>query len=68
MDIKRELQKQTQEDKKNFIRIEACSAGDCTGLIASKPLNEEQAEAYDEIYSYNPENYYNAEKIKRRGK
>lgn len=68
MDIKKELQKQTQEDKKHIIRIETCSAKDCTGLIASKPQNKHQANSYDEIYSYNPENYYIADKIKKRGK
>ena len=63
-DIMKELRKQTKEDAKEFIRIEACSARECTGLIASKAIDEEQAEAYDEIYSYNPENYYNVEKNK----
>ena len=68
MDIKKELQKQTEEDAKNLIRIETCSARDCTGLIASKAIDEDQADAYDEIYRYNPAHYYDAEKIKKRGK
>ena len=68
MDIKAELRKQTEEDRKHYIRLETCSARDCTGLIASKAIDEEQADAYDEIYSYNPAHYYDADKIKKRGK
>ena len=68
MDIKEELRKQTQEDKKDLIRMESCSARDCTGLIASKAIDEYQADCYDEIYSYNPENYYIAEKMKKGNK
>ena len=68
MDIRKELQKQTEEDKKHLVSIETCSARDCTGLIASKPLNKYQVDAYDEIYSYNPENYYIADKMKKKRK
>ena len=65
MDIKKVLEKQTKEDKEHLIRIETCSARDCTGLIASKPQNKHQVDAYDEIYSYNPEHYYDEEKMKK---
>ena len=68
MHINKELKKQMQEDLDSFMRIETCSARDCTSLIASKAIDEDQAEAYDEIYNYNPANYYDADKIKQRGK
>lgn len=68
MDIKEELRRQTEEDKKGLVRMESCSARDCTGLIASKAIDEYQAECYDEIYSYNPAHYYDARKMKKRGK
>ncbi len=32
--------------------FQACSATECTGLIASKPETEEEREAYDEIFCY----------------
>ena len=65
MDIKKELKEQTKRDAKNLVRIETCSARDCTGLIASKPQNDDEAEFYDEIYSYRPADYYNADRIKK---
>ena len=32
----------------------ACSARDCTGLIPSAPLTEEEMDAYREIYDFEP--------------
>lgn len=32
----------------------AASAQDCTGLIPSAPLNEEELESYDSLYKYQP--------------
>lgn len=33
-------------------QIQACSAMDCTGLIPALPENEEQLEAYEELYPF----------------
>ena len=38
-----------QKDDESFY---ACSAWDCTGLIPSLPENEEELDAYEDIYPY----------------
>lgn len=37
------------EDSPN---IQACSSTDCTGLIPALPENEDQLEAYEELYPF----------------
>ena len=53
------------EDYRRALRKKSFLRWDYIVLTAS---NEEQADAYDEIYSYNPAHYYDADKIKKRGK
>ena len=32
----------------------ACSSTDCTGLIPSGPMNEDELESYEAVYHYQP--------------
>lgn len=65
MDDKKEPKDKTEDNEEKYIRIETCSATDCTGLIASAPVDEQEAEIYDEIYGYNPQYYYDEEKMQK---
>lgn len=39
-----------------FELCNACSSTDCTGLIPTPPLTEEEMESYMDIYDYQPPN------------
>lgn len=49
--IKKEAKKTAS--KNNYdVDIQACSAMDCTGLIPALPENEDELEAYEDLYPY----------------
>ena len=43
-----------EESYDKFNLANACSAGDCTGLIPTPPMTEEEEESYMYIYDYRP--------------
>ncbi len=49
---KRPFLKTLEKEYDKFETANACSAYDCTGLIQVPPQNEEEQEAYMDIYDY----------------
>lgn len=39
-------------DETDYLDIQACCAQDCTGLIPSLPVNEEELESYADLYHF----------------
>ncbi len=49
---KRPFSEPLEKEYDKFETANACSAYDCTGLIQVPPQNEEEQEAYMDIYDY----------------
>lgn len=49
-------QKKLEDIEGKFDLGNACSAGDCTGLIQVEPITDEELESYCEIYDFGPPN------------
>lgn len=50
----------------NFDYMSACSTTDCTGLIPSAPASDEEYDAYNDIYFFQPPEI-TANKTKSKG-
>ncbi len=56
--------KQEGSFEDSYTSLDVASTMDCTGMIPTPPLTEEEAENYGDLYSVPQQNAYNAQNLK----
>ena len=60
--------KQEGSFEDSYSSLDVASTTDCTGMIPTPPLTEEEAENYGDLYSVPQQNAYNAQNMKTASK